>query len=320
MIGHTAPRVSSRSSNPQSVRSLPRFPLADAARTDDSGDVLATAPRAAWRPASRPRIRKTSPSIPVVIRPEGTEEIEAQQILLEVWADPPPETMRTPEAAKPYPAPQRFSLPDIDKVDLMLRDSLDHHHEVPSVAPVAIAIHEPDVPIHVDVEFPPSLEQAVPDYTPQRTSGIAAIAIACVVGLAAAAAGAAIAVHTDALARARSVATTSRLHVSAASRPATASTPSTVVVAPTPPPPAPVPTAANETNVSALPAVTIPPKMTLLTLPASAAGHRVFFDGRILDTSKEPLLVKCGGHYVRVGSTGRAHSRRLPCGGAFILE
>src|SRR5207237_4504098 len=62
------------------------------------------------------------------------------------------------------------------------------------------------------------------------------------------------------------------------------------------------------------PSPAIPPGEGLLRTPASAAGHRVFIDGRIAGNSPGPLRVPCGTHVVRVGSAGKNQTVEVPCG------
>jgi serine/threonine-protein kinase len=57
-----------------------------------------------------------------------------------------------------------------------------------------------------------------------------------------------------------------------------------------------------------------------INLPSSAAGHRVFVDGRVASDGAKPIDVACGHHSVRVGSHGKAQSIDVPCGGAIDLE
>ena len=53
-------------------------------------------------------------------------------------------------------------------------------------------------------------------------------------------------------------------------------------------------------------------------VPAHAAGHRVFVDGRVAGTPQGPsvpLVVECGPHVVKIGHDGRDQSVDVPCGG-----
>jgi hypothetical protein len=88
-----------------------------------------------------------------------------------------------------------------------------------------------------------------------------------------------------------------------------------------PPSTAPAPRAGVvEVPLASLPAQTVPPRSTFVTLPRHAAGHRVYVDGRVIDTTRSPLELRCGAHRVRIGSHGRARAVRLPCGGTYALR
>jgi serine/threonine protein kinase len=52
----------------------------------------------------------------------------------------------------------------------------------------------------------------------------------------------------------------------------------------------------------------------ILTEP-SAAGNRLFIDGRAVGNGGVPYVVTCGRHEVRVGSAGALHDVDVPCGG-----
>ncbi len=87
------------------------------------------------------------------------------------------------------------------------------------------------------------------------------------------------------------------------------------------PPPAsssaqPVPVVA----VDALPKSNVEPNMTLVTLPRSAKGHRIFVDGRVVGNGAGPLKVACGTRKIRIGSGGKLQVRELPCGGELALD
>lgn len=53
---------------------------------------------------------------------------------------------------------------------------------------------------------------------------------------------------------------------------------------------------------------------TLVTLPESARGHRIYVDGRVMTVGAEPIKVKCGMHTIKIGSSGKPRSIELPCG------
>jgi hypothetical protein len=63
------------------------------------------------------------------------------------------------------------------------------------------------------------------------------------------------------------------------------------------------------------------PKMGTVLLPARAAGHRIFVDGRRAKVDENaPLRLRCGAHTIQIGSSGTAESVDLPCGGELQLQ
>jgi tetratricopeptide (TPR) repeat protein len=83
--------------------------------------------------------------------------------------------------------------------------------------------------------------------------------------------------------------------------------------------------AATHTS-SALPAAaaaTATPRVAgrgVVALPPSAAGHRIFVDGRVVGQGKGDLTVPCGARAIRIGSQGKLQSVRVPCGGRVALD
>jgi hypothetical protein len=57
-----------------------------------------------------------------------------------------------------------------------------------------------------------------------------------------------------------------------------------------------------------------------LTFPAARQGHRVWVDGAVMGTSPTPIVVKCGKHTVRLGSSGSDRTVDVPCGGDFLVR
>lgn len=57
-----------------------------------------------------------------------------------------------------------------------------------------------------------------------------------------------------------------------------------------------------------------------LFMAASAGGHRVFVDGRVVGESPASVRVRCGKHEVRVGGNGIAQTVDVPCGGSVIVS
>jgi hypothetical protein len=58
---------------------------------------------------------------------------------------------------------------------------------------------------------------------------------------------------------------------------------------------------------------------TLVVLPRSSTGHRIFVDGRVVGSGPQPVTVKCGQHSIKIGSAGKARVKDLPCGGEITL-
>jgi hypothetical protein len=58
---------------------------------------------------------------------------------------------------------------------------------------------------------------------------------------------------------------------------------------------------------------------TLVMLPRSSSGHRIFVDGRVVGSGPEPVTVKCGRHSIKIGSAGKPRIKDLPCGSEITL-
>jgi len=115
----------------------------------------------------------------------------------------------------------------------------------------------------------------------------------------------------------------------ASAAPAPSAAPSALpsAVASAPPPPVAVASAAPPpaTAAPAAPSATPPPTTAAATpepadsgevdLPASAAGHRIFVDGKVGGEGAAPLHIHCGSHVIRVGSAGAEKTIKVPCGG-----
>jgi len=89
--------------------------------------------------------------------------------------------------------------------------------------------------------------------------------------------------------------------------------------APRAPPPAAVTATVPSVSVDSLPQPTLPPAQSLVTFPASAQGHRVYFDGKPMSVTTEPVLLRCGRHYIRVGKFGKPRVTDLACGAEVTL-
>lgn len=74
-------------------------------------------------------------------------------------------------------------------------------------------------------------------------------------------------------------------------------------------------TSASSIAVDALPKPGLGGGMGLLTFAPSARRHRVYLDGRLLQSGVQPTRVTCGAHRVRIGSHGRTQRVEVPCGG-----
>jgi sulfatase modifying factor 1 len=83
--------------------------------------------------------------------------------------------------------------------------------------------------------------------------------------------------------------------------------------APPPTPTMPAPAPARTRDVA--PDAVNGPQKGAISVPASAAGHRVFVDGRVTPSSLGNVVVDCGPHTVRVGHDGRDQPVDVPCGG-----
>jgi Meckel syndrome type 1 protein len=116
----------------------------------------------------------------------------------------------------------------------------------------------------------------------------------------------------------------------AASRPPEPVVPGTPPAATSAPAPSVAPTAlataatpvASESSAPALSesaSAQTPPDQGQLVFPASAAGHRIFVDGRVVGDGAQPAVVRCGPHDVKVGSAGTPQRVDVPCGGSLTL-
>ncbi len=111
----------------------------------------------------------------------------------------------------------------------------------------------------------------------------------------------------------------SSTHPVAAPSPSSSAQP-TAPVASSPPP-----AVASAASVSVTPlaatgsATSPPPDSGQIVLPASAAGHRIFIDGKVASEGTAPIRVRCGSHLVRIGSAGEERKVAVPCGGSVSL-
>ena len=84
--------------------------------------------------------------------------------------------------------------------------------------------------------------------------------------------------------------------------------------------PAALPSVVASVAVESLPKIAVDPAMTLVSTPASAKGHRVFVNGRVVGNAGGALQVKCGEHTVKIGSAGKARTMHFPCGGEVSVD
>ena len=104
----------------------------------------------------------------------------------------------------------------------------------------------------------------------------------------------------------------------AASRPAEPAVPITPPAATSAPVPSVAPESTAPVPSGAAPAQT-PPDQGQLVFPPSAAGHRIFLDGRVVGDGAQPAVVPCGPHDVKIGSAGTPQRVDVPCGGSLTL-
>jgi len=85
----------------------------------------------------------------------------------------------------------------------------------------------------------------------------------------------------------------------------------------------PPPPAVDTPKQDSPPAITAPPTTNaadgVIVLPGSAAGHRVFVDGRLVEVKSSRASVPCGSHEVRIGSSGTVRKLDIACGGETAL-
>jgi serine/threonine-protein kinase len=67
------------------------------------------------------------------------------------------------------------------------------------------------------------------------------------------------------------------------------------------------------------PPVAISDKEGVLRMPARAAGHRVYVDGKVAGHGVDPITVACGRHMVKVGSGDTERTVEVPCGGSVSI-
>lgn len=339
----------SDASDESADRALPRFALPNEegmAEPLDPSEVDATAPRPAFRETRREsrsarRVRTASRS-----RPESTQEVAVEDILLEAYVEEPEPVSRQPSRATSLTPLTPKDLADIEELlraaprpppaappparpvhftpSLRPQPSFPSApFDTPSVAPVAFGPSSVSERVRAPFGSPASGPVLVSASAPPRSNRGVFFAVGAVAAFVACAVSVRIVRPTAAL-HASSAAT------SASSAPPTSESPPkaepkaakverveqvrAVPPVASAPPPA-VPTVA----VDALPKAPVPPDMTLLTLPAYAAGHRVFLDKVLVHKASSPIRLKCGEHTIKIGSSGKPRLVDLPCGREFTL-
>ncbi|MDB4943448.1 MAG: hypothetical protein JWP97_2982 [Labilithrix sp.] len=298
-------------------------------------------------------LRRASPSPAALASPaapdaDATSEVQVEDILLEAYAEePPPRTRRSLEIASAPPrqaqvasAPPTYAPPAYAQATYAPLRVLDHgarpfpspgfaarDEDSHSVAPVAfpsISMMVSAPPAHVTHEA-----RLAPTVAPRKARAATVVAgtllalTTIALGL-----GVTLSVRTGAMASwtatpsqaARSLASKAAPVAAAPPHAAPPAAP-TAPAASLPPPAASIasttsPPSAPSMAVDALPssaAPAVPAGFTRLVFPASAQGHRVFFDGRPLN-AETPQLVRCGRHMIRIGSHGKPRVTDLACG------
>jgi PEGA domain len=64
----------------------------------------------------------------------------------------------------------------------------------------------------------------------------------------------------------------------------------------------------------------VPQGSTRLVTEGAAPGRRIFVDGRVVGQTPASVLVACGSHRVKVGSSGTERRVDLPCGQSFFAK
>jgi serine/threonine-protein kinase len=174
------------------------------------------------------------------------------------------------------------------------------------------SVRPPPAPAPVIVSEPPPASL-------QRRKGVAQIAVVASLGL-----GACILIAAGvAWSRTHREGAELQTQEKAVERAATATVTASATAATTERAPA-APTESPTTTATATPspatAAEIPSDVGELQPPPSAAGHRIYVDGRVVGEGTAPLRVKCAQHSVRIGSAGRTQYVDVPCGQAIALQ
>lgn len=311
---------------------LPRFGLPPEPSFDPS-DVAETAERATVSvERARKVIRRRMASTPPPPSADSTQDIAPEDILLEAYADPP-SPARTARMLPDLVADEP-SVASLDhEVDQLLRRppalppraSRPPVQETPSVAPVALAaMHTPVAPFAPFA--PPAAKRGISGVLVALALFVSGVTVAAVVVLAL------LPAHTVERAKASARTLVDRAPSSpSAPAQAVAAPARAPVPAPSPSPapsPAPAPKLAHAPAADAMPSVpvgalpkpAIPSDTTLVTLPARAAGHRVYVDNVVLPDGVSPAKIRCGKRTIKIGSQGKPREVDLPCGREHTLR
>jgi hypothetical protein len=60
--------------------------------------------------------------------------------------------------------------------------------------------------------------------------------------------------------------------------------------------------------------------MGLIKTTSAPPGHRIYLDDKVIGQTPESIAVKCGGHYLKVGSNGFRRPVEVPCGGELAID
>jgi serine/threonine-protein kinase len=187
--------------------------------------------------------------------------------------------------------------------------------------PLPVAIASPEQPT-------PFATTAAPSISPKARSNGVRFAVGGAIALAACVAVVGLLLHRSPGADASRPPEMVVLPTATVSPPATSSPPVESATAEPPPPPVaasttapaqPPPSASSAPSESSAPS-DIPGDVGELVFPAYAAGHRIYFDGRVVGDGASPIRVACGRHTLRIGSAGRTQSVDVPCGEQLELK
>jgi serine/threonine-protein kinase len=59
--------------------------------------------------------------------------------------------------------------------------------------------------------------------------------------------------------------------------------------------------------------------MGIIRTTGAAPGRRIFVDDKVVGQTPDSATIKCGPHQIKVGSSGKAQTIDVPCGGEINL-